>query len=104
MPCLNKHKGDTWPIPGWLVVMVVDGWEVINFNSVFGGKVECKNNLKLEVWEHRQEYIHLSGQIITTSAEVTLNGGLARESPQNLLNSGLAITLICPDLCMYIYI
>ena len=38
-----------------------------------------------------------SGQIITTSAEVTLNGGLGRESPQNPLDSGLGIILICPD-------
>ena len=30
----------------------------------------------------------ISGQIITTSAEVTLNGGLIRELPQNPLNSG----------------
>ena len=39
----------------------------------------------------------VSGQIITTSAEVTLNGGLIRELPQNPLNSGLGIILICPD-------
>ena len=39
----------------------------------------------------------VSGQIITTSAEVTPNGGLVRESPQNPLNSGLGIILICPD-------
>ena len=39
----------------------------------------------------------MSGQIITTSAEVTLNGGLIRELPQNPLNSGLGIILICPD-------
>ena len=32
---------------------------------------------------------HFSGQIIATSAEVTPNGGLVRESPQNPLNSGL---------------
>ena len=38
-----------------------------------------------------------SGQIITTSAEVTPNGGLIRELPQNPLNSGLGIILICPD-------
>ena len=38
-----------------------------------------------------------SGQIITTSAEVTLNGGLIRELPQNPLNSGLGIILICPE-------
>ena len=40
----------------------------------------------------------LSGQIITTSAEVTLNGGLVRESLQYPLNSGLGIILICPEL------
>ncbi len=40
---------------------------------------------------------HIPGQIITTSAEVTLNGGLVRESPQNPLNSGLGIILICPE-------
>ena len=38
-----------------------------------------------------------AGQIITTSAEVTLSCGLVRESPQNPLNSGLGIILICPD-------
>ena len=38
-----------------------------------------------------------SGQIITTSADVTLNGGLIKELPQNPLNSGLGIILICPD-------
>ena len=32
--------------------------------------------------------IIITGQIITTSAEVTLNGGLIRELPQNPLNSG----------------
>ena len=37
-----------------------------------------------------------SGQIIATSAEVTPNGGLVRESPQNPLNSGLGIIVICP--------
>ena len=41
--------------------------------------------------------LNKSGQIITTSAEVTLNGGLIRELPQNPLNSGLGIILICPD-------
>ena len=38
-----------------------------------------------------------SGQIITTSAEVTPNGGLVRESPPNPLNSGLGIIVICPE-------
>ena len=45
---------------------------------------------------------HASGQIITTSADVTLNGGLIRELPQNPLNSGLGIILICPDACLSI--
>ncbi len=40
----------------------------------------------------------ISGQIITTSAEVTLNCGLVRESPPNPLNSGLGIILICPEI------
>ena len=31
------------------------------------------------------------------TAEVTPNGGLLRESTQNPLNSGLGITVICPD-------
>ena len=39
---------------------------------------------------------NMSGQFITTSADVTLNGGLIRELPQNPLNSGLGIILICP--------
>ena len=43
--------------------------------------------------------IDISGQIIATSAEVTPNGGLVRESPQNPLNSGLGIIVICPDRC-----
>ena len=30
--------------------------------------------------------MYISGQIITTSAEVTLNGGLIRELPQNPRN------------------
>ena len=38
------------------------------------------------------------GQIIATSAEVTRNGGLVRESPQNPLNSGLGSILICPGI------
>ena len=40
-----------------------------------------------------------SGQIIATSAEVTPNGGLVRESSHNPLNSGLGIIVICPDGC-----
>ena len=41
--------------------------------------------------------MYFSGQFITTSAEVTPNGGLVRDSSQNPLNSGLGIILICPD-------
>ena len=50
-----------------------------------------------EIWVLFFLKINQSGQIITTSAEVTLNGGLVRELPQNPLNSGLGIILICPD-------
>ena len=46
---------------------------------------------------------YCSGQIITTSAEVTLNGGLVRELPQNPLNSGLGIILICPDCSFFFF-
>ena len=44
----------------------------------------------------------LSGQITTTSAEVTLNGGLVGESPQHSLNSGVGIIVFCPDVYTYI--
>ena len=47
-------------------------------------------------------YIYISGQIITTSADVTLNGGLIRELPQNPLNSGLGIIVIWPDIWLLI--
>ena len=42
--------------------------------------------------------MQISRKIIATSAEVTLNGGLVRESPQKypLFNSGLGIMAICP--------
>ena len=50
------------------------------------------------VWlEFCEGSLYKSGQIIATSADVTLNGGLIRELPQNPLNSGLGIILICPD-------
>ena len=45
--------------------------------------------------------LKMSGQIITTSAEVTLNGGLIRESRQNSLNSRLGIILICPEMLIF---
>ena len=54
---------------------------------------------RCSTWIKEREvlFIHSSGQTITTSAEVTLNGGLVRESHQNPLNSGLGIILICAD-------
>ena len=57
------------------------------------GEFDLKQNSVGEVDQTTQE----SGQIITTSADVTLNGGLIRELPQNPLNSGLGIILICPE-------
>ncbi len=36
-------------------------------------------------------------QIIATPFEVTPNGALVRESPNNALNSGLGIIVVCPD-------
>ena len=50
---------------------------------------------------YRKKYVHIhtshqSGQIITTSAEVTLNAGFLRESLQNPLNLRLGL-LIFPD-------
>ena len=56
----------------------------------------------LEEWVYPPGKDHISGQIIATSAEVTPNGGLVRESPQNPLNSGLGIIIICPDIYIYI--
>ena len=43
--------------------------------------------------------IQISGQIIATSAEVTPNGSLARDSPNNALNSGLGIIVIWLEIC-----
>ena len=42
-------------------------------------------------------HYHSPGQIIATSAEVNLNGGLVREFSQNAVNSGLGFIVICPD-------
>ena len=39
-----------------------------------------------ERWRGSTCWTYISGQIITTSAEVTLNGGLIRELPQNPRN------------------
>ncbi len=40
--------------------------------------------------------MQVSRKIIATSAKVTLNGGLVRESTQNILYSSLGIMAICP--------
>ena len=47
-------------------------------------------------------YRYVSGQFITTSAEVTRNCGLVRESQKNGLKSGQGFIMNCPD--MYVYI
>ena len=60
-----------------------------NLSAHFLAPRPSKRSFKNHSWAQ-------SGQIITTSAEVTLNGGLVRESSQNPLNSGLGIILICP--------
>ena len=60
-------------------------------------KYRAEEGAKLNPGFEQQVFMHSAGQIITTSAEVTLNGGLIRELPQNSLNSGLGIILICPD-------
>ena len=43
-----------------------------------------------------------SAQIIATSAEVTPNGGLVRESPSKS-HSGFGIIVICPDFLFPLY-
>ena len=47
-------------------------------------------------WFNSWPFLEFSGQIIATSAEVTPNGGLVRESSHNPLNSGLGIIVNCP--------
>ena len=60
--------------------------------------------LVVTVTGRRLHPTYIFGQIITTSAEVTLNGGLIRELPQNPLNLSLGIILICPDIYIYIHV
>ena len=64
-------------------------WWVDSTNLIEGKQI-IRTSLFLFQWK-------TSGQIITTSAEVTPNGGLVRESPPNPLNSGLGIIVICPE-------
>ena len=63
---------------------------------------QCQRFTPKERSPYQRVINHHSGQIITTSAEVTLNGGLVREPPQSPRNSGLGIILICPDHCPFI--
>ena len=56
--------------------------------------------VKLGVYVYVYIYTYISGQIIATSAEVTPNGSLVRDSPNNALNSGLGIIVIWPDIYM----
>ena len=65
-----------------------------------GWKSPCPSVIK---WLFQVPGIY-SGQIIATSAEVTPNGGLERESSHNPLNSGLGIIVIFPDIYIYIHI
>ena len=70
-----------------------------------GGRGAARNFLgaaaQLRIFRRSKENkwvpINESGQIIATSAEVTPNGGVVRESFQNLFNSGLGIIVICPE-------
>ena len=55
------------------------------------GRMEPRSPMK------KGDFINYSGQIIATSAEVTPNDGLIGIVPQNTLNSGLGILVICPD-------
>ena len=90
MPGINVRK---WNL-GWYQVLGGFFWWCWDFFCI------CFSYFQ---WFHGDFQVNfassltLSGQIITTSAEVTLNGGLIRELPQNPLNSGLGIILICPD-------
>ena len=61
------------------------------------GSVGKSSTLLTKLSQHKNQ---TSGQIIATSAEVTPNGGLVRESPNNALNSGLGTIGICPETCL----
>ena len=78
-----EGKDYKWYISG-IIFLPIGGWTMPPIPPPFRGT-------------RRPTIDDKSGQIITTSAEVTLNGGLIRELPQNPLNSGLGIILICPD-------
>ena len=70
-------------------------WFFIGFSV---GKNPSTGDQKQRLKVREQRLISF-GQIIATSADVTPNGGLVRESFQNPLNSGLGIIVICPDIC-----
>ncbi len=78
-------------------------WIFGNLNINMAPNVFRNLEVKYDQWQKRPRSsfkLNQSGQIRTTSAEVTPNGGLVRESPQNPMNSGLGIIVICPDQSM----
>ena len=71
-----------------------------------GGGVDAKretSSRKLGV-KIIKEAPQISAEIIATSAEVTPNKGLVKESPQNDLNSGLGIIVICPEIFEWAFV
>ena len=85
-------------VPEKLTSWHFDVWTLGN-GGVLRVHLGIRKRNERKTWVKRSYISYdISGQIITTSAEVTLNGGLIRELPQNPLNSGLGIILICPDI------
>ena len=70
----------------WCLLFDSFWWNFRKFWICWSGPSRCAS------WK-----IDVPGQITTTSAAVTLHGGLARESPSNPMNSGLGILAICPE-------
>ena len=57
---------------------MVDSWQIHEID----GQTKKINKSKTSNSDTSLVYIYISRQFITTSAEVTPNGGLVRESPQ----------------------
>ena len=72
-------------------------WGVFfRFASFLGVKQPTKNMVKDE--SSHVCLVNIAGKIITTSAEVTFNSGLVRDSLPNPLDSGLVLIVVCPDI------
>ena len=104
----TSKKAIVWPIIViWMFQLETLLWTAMASHwQMFCWSKGAGNDVFLPTWgtkepENFQSHGLASGQIITTSAEVTLNGGLITELPQNPLNSGLGIILICPDVRMH---